>query len=105
MQLVDESVTSHLSPRPEVEDWEQLRHWVECQPEPEHLVPRAQPSADLVQLGVGQMEVTKPAVVESLAVLTSPTKPAPNRGLTVAKDAHRRRDVEALGQGSDTNSG
>ncbi len=47
---------------------------------------------------MGQVEVLEVAVVESLAVLASPTKPSGDRGLTVVKDAHRGGDVESFGQ-------
>ena len=72
-QPADNAVGGILISRPEAKDRDQLHDRVKGQPQLEGVIPTAQPSADLVQLDVGEAEVLEADLVEDLAVASRPT--------------------------------
>ena len=61
---------------------------------------RAQARTNLVQLDMRQVQATQQPVVQPVGVPGRPRLPPGDRPLAVAEDAHRRRDIEPLGQGA-----
>ena len=60
-----------LRARTQLEDGKKLRARIDGQPQPQHLFGTAQPSAQFVQLEVGEPELTEGAFVEGLSMPTS----------------------------------
>ena len=69
-----------------MEDGENLRARIDCQPEPEHLRGAAQPCSEFIQLEVRELEVTERVLVQGLHMLTSAEQPGGDSRLTVAED-------------------
>ena|SRR5216683_4409268 len=81
-----------------MEDGENLRTWVDRQPEPQYLFGAAQPGTQFVQLEIRKLEVAEKVLVEALSVLPSAGQPGDDRGLTVAEDPFSGGWVQPFGE-------
>jgi hypothetical protein len=69
----------------------------EREPEPRHAAP--QPTAQLVQLHMWQIEVRKEALVQRCAVPSGTCEPGGDGRMPMPEHAHGRADIQAFGQG------
>src|SRR5713226_10347979 len=83
-----------------MEDGENLRTWVDRQPEPQYLFGATQPGTQFVQLEIRKLEVAEKVLVEALSVLPSAGQPGDDRGLTVAEDPFGSGRIQSFGQRS-----
>ncbi len=71
---------------------------IDGEPEPQHLLGVAQPSAQFIQLEVRELEMGEKALVQRLSVLACAREPGGDGGLPVAEDPFGRRSVQSFGQ-------
>ncbi len=82
----------------QMEDGKNLGAGVDDQPEPQHVLRAAQPSAQFVQLEVGDLQGVEAALVQGLSVLASAGQPRRDSGLSVAEDPFGSGSIQSFGQ-------
>jgi hypothetical protein len=90
LEVVDDHVGHSLRTRTQMEHWNDFGDRVNGEPQPQAMSSTAQPSADLIQLHMRQMEGAKGAIVQRGAVRPCPHEPGRDGGLAVTEHARGR---------------